>query len=100
MSRTNDPAPQVDTDPKLPHRAAAAGEMCCLAKGGAYWGEFFAGTRITGGTFRANRSRPQGRWASGAGSWKCGRHVLADSLVALATLHRTMVMICRCLPER
>jgi hypothetical protein len=23
--------------------------------------------------------------------------VLADSLVALATLHRTMVMICRCL---
>jgi hypothetical protein len=53
----------------LPYRAAAAGEMCCLAKGAAYWGEFFAGTRITGGAFRANRPRPQGWWVSGAGSW-------------------------------
>jgi hypothetical protein len=25
----------VDTDPKLPHRAAAAGEKCCQANGGA-----------------------------------------------------------------
>jgi hypothetical protein len=38
-----------------------------------------------------------GRWASGAGSWKCGRDVVADRLVALARLHRAMVMICRCL---
>jgi DNA invertase Pin-like site-specific DNA recombinase len=29
-----------------------------------------------------------------------GRDVLSDSLVALARLHRTMVMICRCLTDR
>ena len=42
---------------------------------------------------------PYGRWASGQAHGSAAV-MLADSLVALATLHRTMVMICRCLPDR